>query len=62
MLLLAAANRYWLTPRLSQALESNDGSAAATGVLALSILTETTLAVVVLALVGWLGILTPALR
>ena len=62
MLLLAAANRYWLTPRLLQSLESADGSASATRALGLSILTETTLAVVVLALVGWLGILTPAIR
>jgi putative copper resistance protein D len=62
MVMLAAANRYWLTPRLLKALESSAPSSSATGPLALSILTETTLAIVVLALVGWLGILTPVLR
>jgi copper resistance protein D len=62
MLLLAAGNRYWLTPSLSRTLKTASGSQAITHALALSLLAETTLAVLALVLVAWLGILSPALR
>jgi putative copper resistance protein D len=63
MLLLAAANRYWLTPRLTKAIEAGLGPRSAVRALLLSILTETALAFMVLFLVGWLGVLPlPALR
>ncbi|WP_313805724.1 copper homeostasis membrane protein CopD [Sphingobium sp.] len=51
MLLLAAANRWWLTPRLA------DGDAVAH--LRLSLLLETTLALTILGLVAALGTLDP---
>jgi len=58
MLLLAAANRWQLTPRL-QAAERKGNGAAALGYLRLSLLVETTLALGVLALVAALGTLDP---
>lgn len=59
MLALAAANRYRLSPRLERALKDGDPIEA---VLALrrSLMTEATLAVVILVLVAWLGVLSPA--
>jgi putative copper resistance protein D len=59
MLLLAAANRFWLTARLGMALESGTNSQAATQALKASILAETALAAAVLLAVGWLGTLAP---
>jgi putative copper resistance protein D len=59
MLLLAAANRYWLTPRLASSLESAVDSEGPTRALRASILAETALAVLVLLAVGWLGTLAP---
>jgi putative copper resistance protein D len=59
MLLLAAANRFWLTSRLSATLGSTDGLKIAVGALRTSLLTETALAILVLAAVAWLGTLSP---
>jgi copper resistance protein D len=59
MLLLAAANRFWLTARLTSALESKSGSEEPVRALRASVLTETALALLVLAAVGWLGTLSP---
>jgi putative copper resistance protein D len=59
MLGLAAANRYHLTPRLEHALA--DGGAKAITPVVRSILAETALALLVLALVSWLGTLSPPL-
>jgi putative copper resistance protein D len=59
MLLLAAANRFWLTPRLSARLDSTSGLESAVAALRLSLLTETALAILVLAAVAWLGTLAP---
>jgi putative copper resistance protein D len=57
MLALAAGNRFRLTPRLGKTLEA-DGPADL-GALRVSVITETALAVLVLAIVGVLGVLTP---
>ncbi|WP_370308371.1 copper homeostasis membrane protein CopD [Sphingobium abikonense] len=54
MLLLAAANRWWLTPRLEG---GNDQQAI--GWLRLSLALETSTAVAIVALVAWLGTLDP---
>jgi putative copper resistance protein D len=59
MLLLAAANRFWLTPRLASTLESALNSEGPTRALRASILAETALAALVLLAVGWLGTLAP---
>lgn len=56
MLCLAAANRYWLTPRLSAALDSGADLPEAVARLRLSVLTETALAVLILAAVALLGV------
>lgn len=58
MLALAAANRYRLSPRLALALQNGDHAAAVTTLLR-SLTTETSLALAVLALVSWLGVLSP---
>jgi putative copper resistance protein D len=58
MLFLAIANRR-LTPRLSAGLDSVAGSKIAVGALRRSLLTETALAILVLAAVAWLGTLAP---
>lgn len=58
MLALAAANRYRLSPRLALALQNGDHAAAVT-TLRRSLTTETSLALAVLALVSWLGALSP---
>lgn len=58
MLVLAAANRYRLSPRLALALQ--DGNyAAVVATLRRSLTTEASLALGVLALVSWLGVLSP---
>ena len=58
MLLLAAANRFALSPSLEAALKTgNFGQAVAK--LRQSLFTETTLVILVLASVAWLGILSP---
>jgi putative copper resistance protein D len=59
MLGLAASNRYRLTPALASALENGTRSKALTA-LKVSLVSETLAAVVVLALVAWLGTLAPA--
>jgi putative copper resistance protein D len=60
MLLLAAANRFRLTPRLAARLDSTDGLESVVAALRLSLLSETALAILVLAAVAWLGTLSPA--
>ena len=57
MLGLAAINRYRLTPQLERALKDEDASPFAPVVR--SILIETAIAIVVLAVVSWLGTLSP---
>lgn len=59
MLVLAAANRYWLTPKLESAIALEISSETAIGILRASIFAETVLAMLVLAAVGWLGVLPP---
>ncbi len=59
MLLLAAANRFRLTPKLAAALNSTSELRAAVGALRTSLLAETALAILVLAAVAWLGTLSP---
>jgi putative copper resistance protein D len=61
MLLLAAANRFWLTPRLAPLLHTD------VQINALRLLTRTTiieiiLGAAVIAIVGALGILHPAIH
>jgi putative copper resistance protein D len=59
MLLLAAANRFRLAPRLQHALASSTGSKGATQMLRTSVFAETVLSFLVLAAVAWLGTLAP---
>jgi putative copper resistance protein D len=59
MLALAAANRYRHTPRLELALQNVEAGGAPFRPVVSSVLTETVLAVAVLALVSWLGTLSP---
>lgn len=59
MLLLAAANRFWLSPRLGAALGSSVRKPAALRALRNSILSETGLALLVLAVIAVLGTLEP---
>lgn len=59
MLALAAANRYRLTPQLERALK--DGRARPFAPVARSILIETAIAIAVLAMVSWLGTLSPSI-
>ena len=58
MIALAAANRYGLTPQLDRAMQDGASTTLYRPVVA-SVLTETTLAVLVLATVSWLGTLSP---
>lgn len=58
MLALAATNRYRLSPRLASALRDGD-HAQAVATLHRSLLTEACLAALILALVAWLGVLSP---
>jgi putative copper resistance protein D len=55
MLCLAAANRYWLTPRLSVAIDAERNLRQAVAALRISLLVETLLAALVLAAVALLG-------
>lgn len=55
MLGLAAANRFWLTPRLSAALDAGEELGDATRALRISLLAETGLGILVLAAATWLG-------
>ena len=63
MLMLAAANRFWLTPKLEATLAGTDPTAhdlkAAIWALLASILVETLLALMVLATVAVLGAVAP---
>jgi copper resistance protein D len=59
MLALAGANRFFLTPRLLATLSGRGGLKTAITALRVSILIETALGVIVLAMVGWLGVLPP---
>ena len=59
MLALAAANRYRHTPRLERALLARVEEGGVFRPVMLSVLAETALAVAVLALVAWLGTLSP---
>lgn len=58
MLVLAAANRWRLSPRLARARASGDALAAAQ-LLRTSLVAEVSLALLVLAVVAWLGTLSP---
>lgn len=58
MLGLAAANRFYMTPALEEAIASGDHVAAVNG-LRKSLLTETACVIVILGLVAWLGTLEP---
>lgn len=58
MLGLAAVNRYRLSPRLAAAIRAGD-DARAVAALRSSVRTEATLAVLILALVAWLGTQSP---
>ena len=59
MLMLAAANRFWLTPWLSATLDSMSGLKAAVAALRLSLMAEAALGILVMAAVAWLGTLSP---
>src|SRR3546814_5037416 len=56
MLVMAAANRFRLTPGLERAIERRD-HAQALSTLRRSLALETTVAVMILGLVAWLGTL-----
>jgi len=57
MLALAGANRFLLTPRLSATLDGRGRLRTAVNALRISVIVETALGFVVLALVAWLGVL-----
>lgn len=57
MLALAGANRFLLTPRLSATLDGRGPLRVAVNALRMSVLIETALGFVVLAMVAWLGVL-----
>ena len=59
MLALAAANRFHLTPALRAALETASARETALRALRRSLVIETALAVAVLGLVAWFGMLAP---
>src|SRR3546814_15452861 len=58
MLILAAANRLFLTPALAMAVESGDPPAAIRS-LRRSLIVESGCALAILTLVAWLGLLAP---
>lgn len=58
MLALAAANRFFLTPALATAIEGGE-PLSAIQVLRRSLVVESGCAIIVLALVAWLGLLAP---
>ena len=60
MLPFAAANRFWLTPKLASALDAKSGSEGPIRALRASILAEMAIAVLVMAAVAWLGTLSPS--
>ena len=57
MLALAGANRFLLTPRLSAMLDERVHLRTAVNALRVSVLVETALGFIVLAMVAWLGVL-----
>jgi len=59
MLMLAAANRFWLTPRLGADMQAGGGSRAPVRMLQASVVTETMLGLLALLAVAWLGTLQP---
>jgi putative copper resistance protein D len=59
MMMLAAGNRFWLTPKLRHALGEGRSTAAAVQTLSISLCLEIGLAVLLLATVGLLGTLPP---
>jgi len=59
MLVLAAANRFWLTPLLGGTMQARADSRAAVRMLGASVVSETMLAMLVLLAVAWLGTLAP---
>ncbi len=59
MLGLAAANRFQLTPRLGQALAAASPTPPAIAALRRSLVLETALSIIVIALVAWFGTLAP---
>jgi putative copper resistance protein D len=61
MLVLAALNRYRLTPAFADALNRRSSPIEALSMLKRSLLFETSGAIVVLALVAWLGTLAPVI-
>jgi putative copper resistance protein D len=60
MLGLAAANRFQLSPRLAFALQKSENATASLEALRRCILMETSLALLVLFVVSWMGTLEPA--
>ncbi|WP_175625282.1 MULTISPECIES: copper homeostasis membrane protein CopD [Oxalobacteraceae] len=58
MLALATANRFFLGPRVEQAMQAGNQDEAVS-LLRRSLLTETALVVLVIACVAWLGVLSP---
>ena len=58
MLILAAANRFFLTPALAMAVKSGDAPAAIRS-LRRSLIVESGCALAILTLVAWLGLLAP---
>ncbi|RQO35795.1 copper resistance protein CopD [Herminiimonas sp. KBW02] len=61
MLALATANRFFLGPRVEQAMQAGKHEEAVS-LLRRSLLTETALVVLVIACVAWLGVLAPTQR
>jgi len=57
MLILAAANRYWLTPMLKAEMTSSAGTRTSIRALRTSLVAESALAILVMAAVGVLGVL-----
>lgn len=62
MLALAAANRWRHTPQLELALKGSGAGGATVHSVMISVVTETALALTVLALVSWLGTLSPPME
>ena len=60
MIGLATLNRFYLSPSLERSVEAGEYSLAATA-LRKSVLIESTLAVVIVCLVAWLGTLSPSI-
>jgi putative copper resistance protein D len=60
MLAFAAANRYLLSPKVELAITAGKGLEASR-LLRRSLVIETTLAIMVVACVAWLGVLSPVI-